>query len=49
MLLTVRETGLLGVGYATVSTVGGISNEHDNHYGNDLLKVFSLEFSRGCH
>jgi hypothetical protein len=31
--LALQGTGLLGVGYATVSTIRGISNERDNQYG----------------
>jgi hypothetical protein len=31
--LAVQGTGLLGVGYATVSTIGGISDERANQYG----------------
>src|SRR5436305_1413940 len=28
-----QGTGLLGAGYATVSTVNGVADEHSNHYG----------------
>jgi hypothetical protein len=31
--LTVQGTGLAGVGYATVSTIGGIRDERSNQYG----------------
>jgi hypothetical protein len=31
--LALQGTGLLGVGYATVSTIHGIANERENHYG----------------
>ncbi len=31
--LTLQGTGLLGVGYATVSTIHGVNDEHTNRYG----------------
>jgi hypothetical protein len=31
--LAVQGTGLLGIGYATVSTIHGVADEHTNRYG----------------
>ena len=31
--VTFQGTGLIGAGYSSVSTIGGVENEHSNHYG----------------
>jgi hypothetical protein len=45
--LAIQGTGLLGVGYATVSDITGISNERDNHYGVAPQAVLSLRLILG--
>ncbi|MPZ77567.1 MAG: DUF3943 domain-containing protein [Deltaproteobacteria bacterium] len=45
--LALQGTGLLGVGYATVSTIGGISNERANHYGVAPQTLLALRLILG--
>ena len=45
--LAVQGTGLLGVGYATVSTIGGISDERANQYGVAPQALLSLRLILG--
>ena len=45
--LTLQGTGLLGVGYATVSTIGGISDERANQYGVAPQALLSLRLILG--
>jgi hypothetical protein len=45
--LAVQGTGLLGVGYATVSTIGGISDERANQYGVAPQALLSLRLIIG--
>jgi Domain of unknown function (DUF3943) len=45
--LEVQGTGLLGVGYATVSTIGGISDERANQYGVAPQALLSLRLILG--
>jgi hypothetical protein len=45
--LAVQGTGLLGVGYASVSDIAGISNERDNHYGVAPQALLSLRLILG--
>jgi hypothetical protein len=45
--LTMQGTGLLGVGYATVSTIGRISNERANQYGAAPQVLLALRFILG--
>ncbi len=43
----VRGTGLLGVGYATVSTINGADDERSNHYGIAPQAALGLRFIMG--
>jgi hypothetical protein len=45
--MAVQGTGLLGVGYATVSTIGGISDERANQYGIAPQALLSLRLILG--
>ena len=45
--LALQGTGLLGVGYASVSDIAGISNERDNHYGVAPQALLSLRLILG--
>ena len=45
--LALQGTGLLGVGYATVSTIGGISDERANRYGVAPQALLSLRLILG--
>ena len=45
--LALQATGLLGVGYASVSDIAGISNERDNHYGVAPQALLSLRLILG--
>jgi Domain of unknown function (DUF3943) len=45
--VAVQGTGLLGVGYATVSDIAGISDERDNHYGVAPQALLSLRLILG--
>ena len=45
--LALQGTGLLGVGYATVSTIGGISDERANQYGVAPQALLSLRLILG--
>ncbi|HET9295692.1 MAG TPA: DUF3943 domain-containing protein [Candidatus Binatia bacterium] len=45
--LALQGTGLLGVGYASVSDIAGISNERDNHYGAAPQALLSLRLILG--
>jgi hypothetical protein len=45
--LALQGTGLLGVGYATVSTIGGISDERANRYGIAPQALLSLRLILG--
>jgi hypothetical protein len=43
----VQGTGLLGVGYASVSTIGGISDERENQYGVAPQALLGLRLIMG--
>jgi len=45
--LAVQGTGLLGIGYASVSDIAGISDERDNHYGVAPQALLSLRLILG--
>jgi hypothetical protein len=45
--LALQGTGLVGVGYATVSTISGISNERDNQYGVAPQTLLALRLIAG--
>lgn len=45
--VAVQGTGLLGIGYATVSDIAGISDERDNHYGVAPQALLSLRLILG--
>jgi hypothetical protein len=45
--LALQGTGLLGIGYATVSTIGGISDERANQYGVAPQALLSLRLILG--
>jgi hypothetical protein len=45
--LALQGTGLLGVGYASVSDIAGISDERDNHYGVAPQALLSLRLILG--
>ena len=45
--LAVQGTGLFGVGYASVSTIGGISDERENQYGVAPQALLGLRLIMG--
>lgn len=45
--LTLQGSGLLGAGYATVSTIRGIANERANHYGFAPQGLLALRLIMG--
>jgi hypothetical protein len=45
--LALQGTGLVGVGYATVSTVRGIADDRSNHYGVAPQAALALRFIMG--